>query len=117
MRSRSWVGEPGSAVLLTAGLAREGIQARGFTADVLDLDSLDAVLYAAAGTLGPIEIPQYSPVPRAFVNDAGAVRPGRSAIVQQFLRDRFASSPSIDCRIRSRGSARPKRPSIRPSKP
>ncbi|WP_197697336.1 hypothetical protein [Streptomyces sp. 3214.6] len=33
---------------LAAGLAREGIQARGFTADVLDLDSLCAAPYAAA---------------------------------------------------------------------
>ena len=50
---------------LTAELARDGIQARGFTADVLDIESLDAALYAAAAALGPIEILQYSPVPRA----------------------------------------------------
>lgn len=50
---------------MTAELAREGIQARGFPADVLDIESLDAALYAAAKDLGPIEILQYSPVPRA----------------------------------------------------
>lgn len=50
---------------LTAELARDGIQARSFTADVLDIESLDAALYAAAAALGPIEILQYSPVPRA----------------------------------------------------
>ncbi|MEU5045933.1 SDR family NAD(P)-dependent oxidoreductase [Streptomyces griseorubiginosus] len=50
---------------LTAALAGDGIEARGFTADVLDIDSLDTALYAAAAALGPIEILQYSPVPRA----------------------------------------------------
>lgn len=50
---------------LTADLAREGIQARGYTADVLDTESLTAALYAAAADLGSIEILQYSPVPQA----------------------------------------------------
>ncbi|KUO14935.1 SDR family NAD(P)-dependent oxidoreductase [Streptomyces dysideae] len=50
---------------LNADLARDDIQARGFTADVLDIESLTAALYAAAADLGPIEILQYSPVPRA----------------------------------------------------
>ncbi|GGL07894.1 SDR family NAD(P)-dependent oxidoreductase [Streptomyces flaveus] len=50
---------------LTAELARDGIQARGFTADVLDIESLNEALYAAAAALGTIEILQYSPVPRA----------------------------------------------------
>ncbi|WP_327318936.1 SDR family NAD(P)-dependent oxidoreductase [Streptomyces sp. NBC_01235] len=50
---------------MTAELARDGIRARGFTADVLDIESLDAALYAAAADLGPVEILQYSPVPRA----------------------------------------------------
>ncbi|MFE9645054.1 SDR family NAD(P)-dependent oxidoreductase [Streptomyces sp. NPDC006365] len=50
---------------LTAELARDDIQARGFTADVLDIESLTAALYAAAAAWGPIEILQYSPVPRA----------------------------------------------------
>ncbi|NGO41301.1 SDR family NAD(P)-dependent oxidoreductase [Streptomyces ureilyticus] len=49
---------------LTAELTRDGIQARGFTADVLDIESLDAALYAAGTSLGTIEILQYSPVPR-----------------------------------------------------
>ncbi|WP_030244244.1 SDR family NAD(P)-dependent oxidoreductase [Streptomyces sp. NRRL S-455] len=50
---------------LTADLARDGIQARGFAADVLDIESLTTALHAAAAALGPIEILQYSPVPRA----------------------------------------------------
>ncbi|MFI5674902.1 SDR family NAD(P)-dependent oxidoreductase [Streptomyces cellulosae] len=50
---------------LTADLARDDVRARGFTADVLDTESLDQALHAAATTLGPIEILQYSPVPRA----------------------------------------------------
>ncbi|GEC05202.1 oxidoreductase [Streptomyces spinoverrucosus] len=50
---------------LTADLARDGIQARGYTADVLDIESLTAALYATAADLGPIEILQYSPVPQA----------------------------------------------------
>ncbi|WP_217241560.1 SDR family oxidoreductase [Streptomyces sp. AC555_RSS877] len=50
---------------LTAELARDDIQARGFTADVLDIESLTTALYAAAEALGVIEILQYSPVPRA----------------------------------------------------
>ncbi|MFF7656213.1 SDR family NAD(P)-dependent oxidoreductase [Streptomyces sp. NPDC007983] len=50
---------------LTADLARDGIQARGYPADVLDIESLNATLYTAAADLGPIEILQYSPVPQA----------------------------------------------------
>ena len=50
---------------LTAELARDDVEARGFVADVLDRESLTAALRAAAETLGPIEILQYSPVPRA----------------------------------------------------
>ncbi|MFB7956646.1 MULTISPECIES: SDR family NAD(P)-dependent oxidoreductase [unclassified Streptomyces] len=49
---------------LVAELARENVHARGFTADVLDPDSLTAALQEAAETLGPIEILQFSPVPR-----------------------------------------------------
>ncbi|WP_405962094.1 SDR family NAD(P)-dependent oxidoreductase [Streptomyces sp. NBC_00723] len=50
---------------LTAELAHDGIQARGYPADVLDIESLTAALYAAAADLGTVEILQYSPVPRA----------------------------------------------------
>ncbi|MET7441408.1 SDR family NAD(P)-dependent oxidoreductase [Streptomyces sp. NPDC005496] len=50
---------------LVAALAGEGINARGYTADVLDPASLTAALEAAAEDLGPVEILQYSPVPRA----------------------------------------------------
>ena len=61
---------------LTADLARDGIQARRYPADVLDIESLTAALYAAAADLGPVEILQYSPVPQAHfmkpVLDTGA---------------------------------------------
>ncbi|MFI6855348.1 SDR family NAD(P)-dependent oxidoreductase [Streptomyces sp. NPDC050416] len=50
---------------LTADLARDDIQARGFTADVLDTGSLTTALHTAAADLGPVEILQYSPVPHA----------------------------------------------------
>ncbi|MFG2594960.1 SDR family NAD(P)-dependent oxidoreductase [Streptomyces sp. NPDC048462] len=50
---------------LVSELDGEGIRARGFTADVLDAASLTAALHAAAEELGPIEILQFSPVPRA----------------------------------------------------
>ncbi|WP_370961550.1 SDR family oxidoreductase [Amycolatopsis sp. cg9] len=46
---------------LTAELTREGIRARAFPADVLDRTSLTAALQAA----GPVEVLQFSPVPRA----------------------------------------------------
>ncbi|MFE9884443.1 SDR family NAD(P)-dependent oxidoreductase [Streptomyces scopuliridis] len=48
---------------LAAQLGEDGITARGFAADVLDPDALNAALDAAASTLGPIEVVQYSPVP------------------------------------------------------
>ncbi|MFI6436420.1 SDR family oxidoreductase [Streptomyces sp. NPDC050759] len=50
---------------LTADLARDDVQARGYPADVLDIESLTTALYAAATDLGAVEILQYSPVPRA----------------------------------------------------
>ncbi|MET9763763.1 SDR family NAD(P)-dependent oxidoreductase [Streptomyces sp. NPDC006372] len=50
---------------MTAELAHDDIRARGFTADVLDIESLTTALHAAGTTLGPIEILQYSPVPQA----------------------------------------------------
>lgn len=49
---------------LVAELERENVHARGFTADVLDPDSLTTALQEAADMLGPIEILQFSPVPR-----------------------------------------------------
>jgi NAD(P)-dependent dehydrogenase (short-subunit alcohol dehydrogenase family) len=49
---------------LAGELEGDGIQARGFTADVLDPASLTAALDTAAKELGPIEVLQFSPVPR-----------------------------------------------------
>ncbi|MEV7689455.1 SDR family NAD(P)-dependent oxidoreductase [Streptomyces bungoensis] len=48
---------------LVGELAAEGIEARGFTADVRRPEELTAALKAAAGALGPVEVLQYSPVP------------------------------------------------------
>jgi len=48
---------------LAADLADAGVTARGFAADVRDPKALEAALAAAAATLGPIEVLQYSPVP------------------------------------------------------
>ncbi|MEU6108145.1 SDR family NAD(P)-dependent oxidoreductase [Streptomyces albidoflavus] len=50
---------------LVAELARDGTEARAYPADVLDPDTLTAALGRAAEELGPVEILQYSPVPRA----------------------------------------------------
>ncbi|MFG2583886.1 SDR family NAD(P)-dependent oxidoreductase [Streptomyces malaysiensis] len=49
---------------LAAGLADEGVTARGFAADVRDPKTLTGALDAAATALGPIEVLQYSPVPQ-----------------------------------------------------
>ncbi|KUN75854.1 dehydrogenase [Streptomyces bungoensis] len=48
---------------LVAELAGEGVEARGFAADVRRPEELAAALKAAAGALGPVEVLQYSPVP------------------------------------------------------
>ncbi|MEW2570633.1 SDR family NAD(P)-dependent oxidoreductase [Streptomyces sp. NPDC047070] len=48
---------------LAADLARDGVSARGFAADVRDRQALTAALDAATTALGPIEVLQYSPVP------------------------------------------------------
>lgn len=50
---------------LVSELNSAGVHARGFTADVLDPASLTTALRAAAEDLGPVEVLQYSPVPRA----------------------------------------------------
>ncbi|WP_030980576.1 SDR family NAD(P)-dependent oxidoreductase [Streptomyces sp. NRRL S-1824] len=49
---------------LVAELEGDGIQARRYTADVLDPGSLTTALRSAAEDLGPVEILQFSPVPR-----------------------------------------------------
>jgi short-subunit dehydrogenase len=48
---------------LAAALTAEGVNARGFAADVRDREALDRALTEAADTLGPIEVLQYSPLP------------------------------------------------------
>ena len=49
---------------LAAELAGDGVEARGFSADVRDLPALTAALESAAATFGPIEVLQYSPIPQ-----------------------------------------------------
>ncbi|MFF1257442.1 MULTISPECIES: SDR family NAD(P)-dependent oxidoreductase [unclassified Streptomyces] len=56
---------PNHLVPLVDELGRDGIQARGYTADVLDPESLTTALRRAGEELGPVEILQFSPVPRA----------------------------------------------------
>lgn len=48
---------------LAADLGGEGVNARGFAADVHDPAALSAALDAAASVLGPVEVLQYSPIP------------------------------------------------------
>ncbi|MGW0875474.1 SDR family NAD(P)-dependent oxidoreductase [Streptomyces sp. NPDC002740] len=50
---------------LVAEVNRDSVRARGYTADVLDPDSLSTALRRAGAELGPVEILQFSPVPRA----------------------------------------------------
>jgi short-subunit dehydrogenase len=49
---------------LAAELEQDGVQARGFTADVRDPESIAVALEQVAETLGPIEVLQYSPLPQ-----------------------------------------------------
>ena len=49
---------------LAGELAKDGVRARGFTADVRDPSSLAAALERVTETLGPIEVLQYSPLPQ-----------------------------------------------------
>lgn len=48
---------------LATDLGDEGVNARGFAADVTDPASLSAALESAASALGPVEVLQYSPIP------------------------------------------------------
>ncbi|KIF71613.1 dehydrogenase [Streptomyces sp. AcH 505] len=48
---------------LAAELGAEGLNARGFAADVRDPAALTAALADAASALGPVEVLQYSPLP------------------------------------------------------
>lgn len=49
---------------LAEELAKDGVEARGFTADVRDPSSIAKALEQVAETLGPIEVLQYSPLPQ-----------------------------------------------------
>ncbi len=49
---------------LAADLAAEGVQARGYAADVRDPASLARALERATEELGPVEVLQYSPLPQ-----------------------------------------------------
>src|SRR3954454_8010263 len=49
---------------LAEGLAAEGVEARGFAANVREPASVAAALEQVTETLGPIEVLQYSPLPQ-----------------------------------------------------
>ncbi|MFE9608082.1 SDR family NAD(P)-dependent oxidoreductase [Streptomyces sp. NPDC006012] len=49
---------------LADALGAEGVNARGFAADVHDPEQLRTALDRAATSLGPVEVLQYSPLPR-----------------------------------------------------
>lgn len=49
---------------LSTALGAAGIEARGYAADVQDRSAITRTLDAAAEELGPVEVLQYSPVPR-----------------------------------------------------
>jgi len=50
---------------VAAEIAKEGVKAQGFAADVREPRGLRSALEKAAEALGPIEVLQYSPVPRS----------------------------------------------------
>lgn len=56
--------DPAKLDALRDELATLGVQARAYAADVQDRAALGAALRSAAADLGPIEVLQYSPVPR-----------------------------------------------------
>jgi NAD(P)-dependent dehydrogenase (short-subunit alcohol dehydrogenase family) len=58
---------------LAARLAEDGIEAAGFTGDVLDRASLRAALTAAGERLGGIDVLEYSPAPGGAVTDLARV--------------------------------------------
>ena len=49
---------------LAGNLAKDGVSARGFAADVRDPASIATALEQVTETLGPIEVLQYSPLPQ-----------------------------------------------------
>lgn len=61
---------------LAAGLAEDGVRARGFAADVRDPGSLATALDAATSALGPVDVLQYSPLPhKDFMKPVQDTRP------------------------------------------
>ncbi|MGW9350707.1 SDR family NAD(P)-dependent oxidoreductase [Nocardiopsis flavescens] len=70
---------------LRGELAREGIEARGYTADVRDTASLERALDAAAAEPGTVEVLQYSPVPsREFLRPVLETSPADLAAATAF---------------------------------
>jgi NADP-dependent 3-hydroxy acid dehydrogenase YdfG len=65
---------------LVTRLARHGIEAAGFTADVMDQKSLRAAISAAKATFGTIDVLEYGPSPeRDSVMDALSITPTNAA--------------------------------------
>ncbi|MBQ1082065.1 SDR family oxidoreductase [Nocardiopsis sp. B62] len=70
---------------LARDLASEGIEARGYGADVRDRPSLTRALESAAADLGAIEVLQYSPVPsREFLRPVLETTPEDLAAAVEF---------------------------------
>lgn len=77
---------------LVADLAREGITAAAFPADILDQDALRGALTAAAERFGGIDVLEHSP--NGSLQDAGLTPPSKTtpAAVQQHLDFQFYSA-------------------------
>ncbi|GAB3184810.1 SDR family NAD(P)-dependent oxidoreductase [Nesterenkonia halophila] len=70
---------------LARDLQDAGIRARGYTADVRDRDALAGALEAAEADLGPVEVLQYSPIPRReFLKPVLETSPGDLAEAAEF---------------------------------
>lgn len=66
--------------VLVTRLAQRGIQSAGFTADVMDRESLQAAIAAAKTTFGTIDVLEYGPSPQHdSVVDALSITPDNAA--------------------------------------
>ena len=61
-------------------LAKEGITAEGFVADVMDRPSLSAALGAAAARFGGIDVLEYSPAPHDLVPGMSLAPPSEATV-------------------------------------
>jgi NAD(P)-dependent dehydrogenase (short-subunit alcohol dehydrogenase family) len=71
---------PAKLDVLVEQLARDGIKAAGFPADVMDRPSLTAALESAAARFGGIDVLEYSPAPHSPVSGLTMVTPSESTV-------------------------------------